>query len=104
MWSEMKENEGLDGLRRHAMLCNFSGQARARAQAPPEIVLIARTTRKSTLNAFASGIHFSYDSSTIPMRFFRELDLFASHLAVVALAIATWVFLIVRLWRRWRLC
>jgi hypothetical protein len=36
----MKENEGLGGLRRHAVSCNFSGQA------PPEIVLIARTTRK----------------------------------------------------------
>jgi tetratricopeptide (TPR) repeat protein len=48
------------------------------------------------------GIQFSYDSSTIPMRFFRELDPFASHVAVAALAIATWVFLIVPLWRRWR--
>jgi tetratricopeptide (TPR) repeat protein len=38
----------------------------------------------------------------IPMRFFRELDPFASHVAVAALAIATWVFLIVPLWRRWR--
>src|SRR5215216_6568896 len=37
-----------------------------------------------------------------PMRFFRELDPFASHVAVAALAIATWVFLIVPLWRRWR--
>ena len=46
MWPEMKENEGLGGLRRHAVSCNFSGQARARAPAPPEIVLIARTTRK----------------------------------------------------------
>ena len=36
------------------------------------------------------------------MRFFRELDPFASHLAVAALAIVTWVFLIVPLWRRWR--
>src|SRR5881296_1545937 len=45
MWPEMKENEGLGGLRRHAVSCNFSGQARARAPAPPEIVLIARTTR-----------------------------------------------------------
>jgi hypothetical protein len=50
----------------------------------------------------AIGIQISYDSSTIPMRFFRELDSFASHLAVAALAIATWVFLIVPLWRRWR--
>jgi hypothetical protein len=33
----------------------------------------------------------------IPMRFFRELDPFASHVAVAALAIATWVFLIVPL-------
>src|SRR4029077_11540460 len=48
------------------------------------------------------GMQFSYDSSTIPMRFFRELDPFASHVAVAALAIATWVFLIVPLWRRWR--
>src|ERR1700756_3088356 len=46
MWPEMKENEGLIGLRRHAVSCNFSGQARAQAPAPPEIVLIARTTRK----------------------------------------------------------
>jgi hypothetical protein len=45
MW-EMKENEGLDGLRHHAVSCNFSGQARARAPAPPENVLIARTTRE----------------------------------------------------------
>jgi len=36
------------------------------------------------------------------MRFFRELEPFASHVAVAALAIATWVFLIVPLWRRWR--
>ena len=36
------------------------------------------------------------------MRFFRELDPFASHVAVAALAIATWVFLIVPPWRRWR--
>src|SRR6266568_5968972 len=36
------------------------------------------------------------------MRFFRELDPFASHVAVAALAIATWIFLIVPLWRRWR--
>jgi hypothetical protein len=36
------------------------------------------------------------------MRFFRELDPFASHLAVAVLAIATWVFLIVPLWRRLR--
>jgi tetratricopeptide (TPR) repeat protein len=36
------------------------------------------------------------------MRFFRELHPFASHVAVAALAIATWVFLIVPLWRRWR--
>src|SRR5262249_37642950 len=35
-------------------------------------------------------------------RFFREMDPFASHVAVAALAIATWVFLIVPLWRRWR--
>jgi hypothetical protein len=36
------------------------------------------------------------------MRFFRELDPFASHVAVAVLAIATWVFLIVPLWKRWR--
>ena len=36
------------------------------------------------------------------MCFFRELDPFASHVAVAALAIATWVFLIVPLWRRCR--
>jgi len=36
------------------------------------------------------------------MRFFRELDPFASHVAVAVLAIAIWVFLIVPLWRRWR--
>src|SRR5262252_7872238 len=36
------------------------------------------------------------------MRFFRELDPFASHVAVAVLAIATWIFLIVPLWRRWR--
>src|SRR5439155_21029609 len=37
------------------------------------------------------------------MRFFRELNPFVSHMAVAALAIATWVFLIAPLWRRWRL-
>src|SRR6478609_4922446 len=36
------------------------------------------------------------------MRFFQELDPFASHVAVATLAIVTWVFLIVPLWRRWR--
>jgi len=36
------------------------------------------------------------------MRFFRELNPFASYMAVAALAIVTWVFLIVPLWRRWR--
>jgi len=36
------------------------------------------------------------------MRFFREVNPVASHVAVAALAIATWVFLIVPLWRRWR--
>ena len=36
------------------------------------------------------------------MRFFRELDPLASHLAVAVIAIATWVLLIVPLWRRWR--
>ena len=36
------------------------------------------------------------------MRFFRELDPVASHVAVAGLAIATWVFLIVPLWRRCR--
>src|SRR5215510_6102878 len=36
------------------------------------------------------------------MRFFRELNPFASHMAVAVLAIAAWVFLIVPLWRRWR--
>jgi hypothetical protein len=36
------------------------------------------------------------------VRFFRELDPFASHVAVAVLAIVTWVFLIVPLWRRWR--
>ena len=56
----------------------------------------------SSRDALAIGIQFSYDSSTIPMCFFRELDLFVSHVAVAALAIATWVFLIVPLWRRWR--
>jgi hypothetical protein len=37
-----------------------------------------------------------------PVRFFPELHPFASHLVVAALAITTWVFLIVPLWRRWR--
>ena len=36
------------------------------------------------------------------MGFFRELNPVASHVAVAALAIATWVFIIVPLWRRWR--
>src|SRR5215467_5590709 len=36
------------------------------------------------------------------MRFFRELNPVVSHVAVAALAIAMWVFLIVPLWRRWR--
>ena len=36
------------------------------------------------------------------MRFFRELEPFASHVAVAVLAIVTWVFLIVPLCRRLR--
>src|SRR5215467_7351557 len=36
------------------------------------------------------------------MRFFRELNPVVSHVAVAALAIAMWIFLIVPLWRRWR--
>src|SRR5256885_17102220 len=36
------------------------------------------------------------------MGFFRELNPVASHVAVAALAIAMWIFLIVPLWRRWR--
>src|SRR5205814_3603485 len=36
------------------------------------------------------------------MHFFRELDPLASYVAVAVLAVATWVFLIVPLWRRWR--
>jgi tetratricopeptide (TPR) repeat protein len=36
------------------------------------------------------------------MRFFRELNLGVSHVVVAVLAIATWIFLIVPLWRRWR--
>jgi tetratricopeptide (TPR) repeat protein len=52
-------------------------------------------------------MRFSYDSSTLEegvilMGFFRELNPVASHVAVAALAIAAWVFLIVPLWRRWR--
>ena len=31
------------------------------------------------------------------MRFFRQLNPFVSHMAVAALAIATWVFLVVHL-------
>src|SRR2546430_8057381 len=37
-----------------------------------------------------------------PIALIRELDPLASHVAVAALAIATWVFLIVTLWRGWR--
>ena len=37
-----------------------------------------------------------------PIALIQELDPLASHVAVAALAIATWVFLIVPLWRRWR--
>src|SRR5215510_7817725 len=52
-------------------------------------------------------MRISYDSSAleggvIHMGFFRELNPVASHVAVALLAIATWVFLIVPLWRRWR--
>src|SRR5438067_7837723 len=36
------------------------------------------------------------------MRFFSIIGPVASYVAVAALAIATWVFLIVPLWRRWR--
>jgi hypothetical protein len=36
------------------------------------------------------------------MQFFRELNPFASHMAVAVLAIVTWVFLVAPLWRRWR--
>src|SRR5881398_2726487 len=37
-----------------------------------------------------------------PIALIPELDPLASHVAVAALAIATWVFLIAPLWRRWR--
>src|SRR5438093_194197 len=37
-----------------------------------------------------------------PIALIQELDPLASHVAVAALVIATWVFLIVPLWRRWR--
>src|SRR5437870_7766983 len=37
-----------------------------------------------------------------PIALIPELGPLASHVAVAALAIATWVFLIVPLWRRWR--
>src|SRR5437868_6124840 len=37
-----------------------------------------------------------------PIALIPELDPLASHVAVAAVAIATWVFLIVPLWRRWR--
>src|SRR5947208_14232750 len=37
-----------------------------------------------------------------PIALIRELGPLASHVAVAALAIATWVFLIVPPWRRWR--
>src|SRR5437867_6379579 len=37
-----------------------------------------------------------------PIALIRELGPLASHVAVAALAIAAWVFLIVPLWRRWR--
>src|SRR5437764_5640746 len=37
-----------------------------------------------------------------PIAPIASLDPLASHVAVAALAIATWVFLIVPLWRRWR--
>ena len=101
MWPEMKENEGLGGLRRHAChaffwtgVCASTSAARNRFDCPDDAQVAGMRLR--------IGIQFSYHSSTIPMRFFRELDPFASHVAVAALAIATWVFLIVPLWRRWR--
>src|SRR5204863_8963119 len=37
-----------------------------------------------------------------PHAFFSTIGPVASYVAVAALAIATWVFLIVPLWRRWR--
>src|SRR5438094_10477431 len=74
--------------------CASTSAARKRFDCPDDV--------RSSRDALAIGIRFSYDSSTIPMRFFRELDPLASHVAVAALAIATWVFLIVPLWRRWR--
>src|SRR5947199_2072217 len=40
--------------------------------------------------------------AVIAMGFFRELNPVVSHVAVAALAIAMWIFLIVPLWRRWR--
>jgi hypothetical protein len=46
MWPEMKENEGLDGLRRDATSCNFLDRRVNEHQRPAEIVLIARTTRE----------------------------------------------------------
>src|SRR5437773_6353735 len=74
--------------------CASTSAARKRFDCPDDV--------RSSRDALAIGIRFSYDSSTIPMRFLRELDPLASHVAVAALAIATWIFLIVPLWRRWR--
>ena len=65
------------------LTCPPASQDRAR------IVFDCPDDAASSRNALAAGIQFSYDSSTIPMRFFRELDPFASHVAVAALAIAT---------------
>jgi len=36
------------------------------------------------------------------VHFFRELNPFASHVAVAALAVAMWALVVVPLWRRWR--
>ena len=81
--------------------CNFLDTL-AQAPGSPQNRFDCTATPSSSRNALAIGIRFSYGSSNRRMRrypraFFRELDPFASHVAVAALAIATWVFLIIPL-------
>src|SRR5215471_14241003 len=71
----------------------------------PRIVLIAQMTCKPDCACDWHPIFLRFQhirTRRYVMRFFRELNPFASHVAVAALAIATWIFLIVPLWRRWR--
>jgi hypothetical protein len=75
MWPETKENEGLGGIGRHAVSCNFLSRRvrehqrrQNRFDCPDDL---------QSRNGLAIGIRFSYDSSTrergvIPCGFFEN--------------------------------